>query len=297
MTSIHVILAYATQQDLDLFMFDVKTAFLNAELKQEIYIHQIPGYPNDDPSMVNRLLHALYGLKQSSHEWYNLLCAILLSLGLQCCDVDKAVFFGHWTVPPYSSIPMPSDSSPLLIIIPVYVNDRLTATNLTLLYHWLIMEINKHFEVKDLGPASMYLGIHIKCDRENQKIFLSQCPFITDLLTQYDMTKAAPSKVPLHSKLHDLSDPPPNTLPDIKDSDLIPTYQSLVRSLIYLAVCSRPDIAYTAMALGVFSSKPTHTHLLAAKGVLCYLAGTMNFALIYGGALPNDPMYHEHAVS
>lgn len=143
MTSIRLVLAYTTQQDLELFTFDVKTVFLNAELKQEIYVRQIPGYPNDDPSLVNYLLCALYGLKQSSHEWYNLLHDVLISLGLQCCDIDKAVFFGCWTSPPHAFIDMPADGSPLLMIIPIHIDDGLTASNSIPLYYWLIAEINK----------------------------------------------------------------------------------------------------------------------------------------------------------
>ncbi len=104
------------------------------------------------------------------------------------------------------------------------------------------------------------------------------------------MTDATLSKVPLHTKLHDLPIPPPNALPDIKDADILSIYQSLIRSLIYLAICTRPDIAYTVMVLGVFSSKPTRAHLLAAKGVLHYLAGTLDFAMVYGGDLGSDPL-------
>jgi len=76
---------------------------------------------------------------------------------------------------------------------------------------------------------------------------------------------------------------PPNALPDINnDDDLKLHFQCLVRSLIYLAVCTHLDIAYVAMALGQYNTSPTRAHLLAAKGVLRYLAGTMDLSLEFG---------------
>jgi len=90
------------------------------------------------------------------------------------------------------------------------------------------------------------------------------------------------SSVPLHHKLHTLPDMPPNSLPDILDNNIKINFQCLVGSLIYLAVCMCPDITYVAMALGQYNSAPTHAHLLAAKGVLQYLAGSFKFSLEYG---------------
>ena len=87
--------------------FDVKTAFLHACLPYDIFVKQIPGYPEQDVSTVLRLLVTLYSLKQSSHEWYKLLSSTLAALGLYCCEADHAVFMGRWTTPPHTgSIPL-----------------------------------------------------------------------------------------------------------------------------------------------------------------------------------------------
>jgi len=93
------------------------------------------------------------------------------------------------------------------------------------------------------------------------------------------MTNCYPSPVPLRQKLHELPVPPPNSLPDIHDDNIKINFQRLVGSLIYLAVCTRPDIAYVAMALGQYNASLTRAYLLAAKGVLQYLAGTSNLSL------------------
>lgn len=85
----------------------------------------------------------------------------------------------------------------------------------------------------------------------------------------------------MRAKLLPASVAPPNSCPDVEDSELRVHYQRLVGSILYLALCTRPDIAYSAMALGQYNANPTRAHLLAAKGVLRYLLGTVNYALEY----------------
>ena len=234
--------------------------------------------------MVLRLLVALYGLRQSSYEFYMLLLKIMTCLGLICCEVDHAVFSGWWTSPSHPSIPMPSNGEPLMLLIPVHVDDGLVATNSIPLYHWFIAELCKEIEAVDLGLASLYLGIRIIRDCPRCKLWLSQKAFITDLLATWNLTPSNchALSVPLCHKLHTLPVALPNSLPDIPDIDIKVNFQRLVGSLIYLAVCTRPDIAYVAMALGQHNSNPTCAHLLAAKGVLRYLAGTLEYSLEYG---------------
>jgi len=93
-TSIHITLAYATHHDLEIMSFDVKTTFLHAKLSTVIYCKQILGFPEAESSMVLHLLVVLYSLRQSSYEFYTLLCCLMTchSLGMTCCEVDHAVF-------------------------------------------------------------------------------------------------------------------------------------------------------------------------------------------------------------
>ena len=284
MASIRVVLAFAAAYDYEVNCYDVKSAFLNALLSHEVYCKQIEGYREADPSIVYLTLRAIYGLRQSSREFYLLLRRILESLGLQVCEVDRAVFYGRFKTPPHDSISMPPNGDDLVIFMPVHVDDGLVATNLLPLYQWILSKMNKYFEVNDLGTASLYLGIRITRDQAKRKIWLSQCHVITDLLTTYNLLNAHPSPVPLRHKLCSLPDAPPNSLPDIADADIKIHYQRLVGSLLYLALCTRPDIAYATMALGQYNANPTRAHLLAAKGVLRYLLGTIDFALEYNFA-------------
>ena len=174
---------------------------------------------------------------------------------------------------------MPSNSEDLVIFMLVHIDDSLVATNSLSLYKWILHEMNKHFEVNDLDAASLYLGIRITRDCRTRKLWLSQRHFITDLLTTYNLLNAHPSPMPLRQKLCSLPNAPPNFLPDIVDDDIKIHYQWLVGSLLYLVLCTHPDIAYATMALGQYNTSSTCAHLLTAKGVLCYLLGTIDYGL------------------
>lgn len=97
----------------------------------------------------------------------------------------------------------------------------------------------------------------------------------------YNLLNAHLSPVPLCQKLCSLPNAPPNFLPDIADANVKIHYQCLVGSLLYLALCTCPDITYATMALGQYNANPTRTHLLAVKGVLHYLLDTIDYGLEY----------------
>jgi hypothetical protein len=287
LSSVRIILAYANHYDLEIMSFDVKTAFLHARLPYDIYVKQIPGYPEPDATTILRLLVALYGLKQSSYEWHKLLASTLGNLGLVRCEADHAVFLGRWTVPPHASIPLHPSGNPLLLIIPIHVDDGLVVTNSLPLYKWFVLEISKTIEYICLGPVlnTRYLGQRIIRNRNNKTIQLSQSDLIIALLDDWGLTESKTSNVPLHHNPSNLPPCSPNACHDIPNDKILLSYQRLVGSLTYLAICTRPDIAYAAMALGQFNAAPTRTHLACAKGVLRYLAGTVHMCLQFPSPL------------
>ena len=151
MTSVRVVLAWAAVQDLDIFQFDCKTTFLHAR----------------------QIKAALYGLRQSAYEFYVLLSSLILSLGLSQCKCDHGVFFGTWTTPPDSSISMPADGSPLVLFIPVHVDDGLGITNSPSLYLWFLQSLSRCLHVVDLGVCSKFLSIVIVRDCATRRLWLS----------------------------------------------------------------------------------------------------------------------------
>lgn len=198
------------------------------------------------------------------------------------CDVDHAFYYGEWTSPPDSSIPASTSSQPLRLYVPVHVNNGLTASSNKELYSWFIMQLQKWLTIVDLGQAQLYLGCRIIRNHKLRMIWLSQEAFITELLEDWNMTDISLQSIPIKSQLLEMKPVLPGVLPSISDDELKVKYQSLVESLLYLGLCTRPDIAYVCMALGQHNANPTRMHMLAAKNVLRYLAGIRHLGMSFG---------------
>jgi hypothetical protein len=126
-------------------------------------------------------------------------------------------------------------------------------------------------------------------NRPNRRLWLSSHLYVSELLEEWNLSSCRPSSTPLPSNVADVNSAPANSLPNVSDADLTPKYQRIVGCLLYLAVSTRPDIAYCAMWLGQFNAKPSRTHFLAAKHVLRYLSGTRHLALCLGSPSPRVP--------
>ena len=287
--SVRVLLAWAAVRDLEIFQFDCKTAFLHAKIRHPLYARPFPGYPASDTSKVLRILVALYGLRQSAYEFYMLISSLLLTLGLIRCDVDHGVFMGEWTSPPDPSVTMPADGSPLVLYVPLHVDDGLGITNSPALYAWFLSALSKRLKIVDLGPCAKFLNVIILHDRPNHQIWLSSHLYVTELLDEWNLASCRTASTPFPSHFSDLLSAPPTSLPSISDAELVPHYQRLVGCLLYLAISTRPDISFYAMWLGQFNATPTRNHLLIAKHVLRYLAGTRTLALCLGAPSARVP--------
>lgn len=187
-----------------------------------------------------------------------------------------------------------STKTPLVLYVPIHVDDGLAITNSPSLYAWFLSILSKRLHVVDLGHCSKFLSILILRDRPNRrKIWLSSHVYVSD---EWNLSSCKPASTPFPSNLSmELRVPlaPPNSLPEISDADLTPKYQRIVGCLLYLAVATRPDIAYYAMWLGQYNAAPTRRHFLAAKHVLVvlrYLSGTRNLALTLGSPSPRVPV-------
>ena len=87
--------------------------------------------------------------------------SLLLSLGIVRCEADHGVFFGEWASLPDPSVTMPDDGSPLVLYVPIHVDDGLAITNLPSLYSWFLQTLANHLLIVDLGLCSKFLSILI----------------------------------------------------------------------------------------------------------------------------------------
>jgi transposase InsO family protein len=269
--SVRTVLALANRQDMELHQVDIKGAYLNGDLTDDevIYMRPPPGYaPEGLDGRVLRLKRTLYGLKQSGRRWYQKLTWIFVdSMGFIRCDVDQAVFFKR------------ADSD--LTIVVVHVDDcTVAATSLRLIDDFKA-RLRAHVEVTDLGELHWLLGIEIKRDRTHRLIHLSQRSYIDAVLRRYNLEDARPVSIPMDVQVRYTSAQSPQTTEQIAEMRDVP-YREAVGSLMYLALATRPDIAFAVAVLSRFNANPGRAHWDAVKRVLRYLKGSSELWLTYG---------------
>ena len=130
----------------------------------------------------------LYGLHQSAYKFYMLFYSLLISLGMVWCNADHGIFFGEWASLPDPSIMMPVDGSPLVLYVPIHVDDGLAITNSQSLYLWFLKTLAHCLMIVDLGYCSKFLSILIICDRPNRCLWLSSHIYIAELLDKWHLT-------------------------------------------------------------------------------------------------------------
>ena len=246
---------------------DVKTAFLNGNIDETIYMVQPENFVFGDPkSMVCKLKKSIYGLKQASREWYHKFHQVITSNGFEVNLVEDCVYHKF--------------SGSKFIFLILYVDDILLASSDIGLLHETKKFLSKNFEMKDLGNASFVLGIQILRDRSQGILRLSQKSYIEKVLNRFGMKDCSSGDTPVaKGDKFSLTQCPKNNL-EIEEMQKIP-YASAVGSLMYAQVFTRPDIAFIVGMLGRYMSNPGVDHWKAAKRVMRYLKRTKDFMLTY----------------
>lgn len=259
-STFHALLAITAAHDLELEQLDIKTAFLNGELHEDVWIQQPEGFQQGGPQLSCKLHRALYGLKQAPRAWHAKLRSALCELGFQQSEADPALFI-----------------KPGECCVLTHVDDMLVAGQNQQHVRAAKQALLQRFEGRDLGAAQCFLGQHIIRDRARRVLSVHQQPYTQSLLQRFSMEHSKPNAVPLSSSTHLNSSPEHQPLEDGS------VYSQLVGSLLYLSTCTRPDIAYSTSLLSRFMSRPCQQHLTSAKSVLRYLAGTAGYGLQFTG--------------
>jgi Reverse transcriptase (RNA-dependent DNA polymerase) len=150
-------------------------------------------------------------------------------------------------------------------------------------------KLGHRFKIKDLGDAQFILGLEIIRDQDGRVIMLSQCRYIDDMAMHFGLTDAKPSPTPLAPGIRLTKDDCPHMPQEKADMEKVP-YQSLIGSLMYTMLGTRPDIAYAVGALSKFSANPGQVHWNEAKHVLWYLIWTRNHVIRYDADAPNSEL-------
>lgn len=276
MKSIKAILAIAAAQDLEIQQLDFDTAFLNAELKEEIYMKIPQGYQKKvPPGMVLKLNRALYGLKQAPREWYKELESMLKSLGYAPSRLDEGLFM--------------KIVEGKRMYLSIYVDDTLAVYPKELNHIWNAdkKKISAKYTIKDIGDCEWILNMAVTRDRSKRTITLSQHAYVELMLSEYEMENCRPASTPF--LYQDLSVTPEKLEAKPLSLDDHAIFRSLVGSLLYAANITRIDICYVVSVLTRYLNAPFNYHLAAARRVLQYLRGASERKLMFGGVPDSLP--------
>ncbi|RVW22594.1 hypothetical protein VitviT2T_021333 [Vitis vinifera] len=172
-------MALVAHYDLELHQMDVKTAFLNGNIDETIYMVQPENFEsNNSKQLVCRLKKSIYGLKQASRQWYRKFDQMITSFGFKENTVDQCIYLKF--------------SGSKFIILVLYVDDILLASSDVGLLHETKRFLSSKFDMKDLGDASFVLGIQIYRDRPRGILRLSQKAYIDKVLSRFGMSNCAP---------------------------------------------------------------------------------------------------------
>ncbi|KAK9074591.1 hypothetical protein SSX86_007189 [Deinandra increscens subsp. villosa] len=182
--SLRIVMASVAHFDLELHQMDVKTAFLNGDLHEDVFMTQPEGFKSEGQEhLVCKLKKSIYGLKQASRQWY-----------LKFDEVMKRNDFIKNQVDQCTYLKMSGSN---FVILVLYVDDILLASNNLDLLHESKRLLSHHFDMKDLGEASYVIGIEIHRDRANGTLGLSQKAYIDRVITRYNMQHCSPSVAPV----------------------------------------------------------------------------------------------------
>ena len=259
-TTLRLALSEIASKDLELIQADVGTAFLNGELEEPVWMQQPPGYESGGPAECCKLNKSIYGLKQAPRAWYAKLQETLKEFGLIPSAADPALYYSE------------AEGATLFII--VYVDDLLIAGTRAETKE-LMDKLSAKFSIRDLGDANFFLGMEIERNRESKTLKLSQKKYTLDILKRFNMIDSKTKTVPMPANLKVQAAGTP------LDTMQYP-FAEAVGALMYLQVCTRPDLCFPVCLMARYMSVPTQEHWSLVKGIFQYLNGTRDLGIVYG---------------
>ncbi|GJR40081.1 retrotransposon protein, putative, ty1-copia subclass [Tanacetum coccineum] len=247
--AIRILIAIDAFYDYEIWQMDVKTAFLNGYLSEEVYMTQTEGFVNPKyPNHVCKLKRSIYGLKQSSRQWNKRFDDEIKKFGFTQNQDEPCVYL--------------KASGSYVIFLILYVDDILIMGNHISMLQDVKSYLGKCFTMKDLGKAAYILGIKIYRDRSKRLIGLCQSAYIEKILKRYYMENSKRGTIPMQEKLKLSKSDGASTPAEKRRMSNIP-YASAVGSIIY--------------------ANPSELHWTTVKNILKYLRNTKDMFLVYGG--------------
>lgn len=256
--TIRTLIALAAQKNWLIYQLDVKSAFLNGVLEEEVNVEQPQGFlVEGGEDKVYKLKKALYGLKQAPRTWY--------------AEIDK--YFSHSGFQKSQSEPtlyiLKKGAS--ILIVSLYVNDLIFTGNDEHLVQQFKKDMMSTYEMSDLGLLHYFLEIEVS--QTENGIFISQKKYAENILKKLNLLGCKSVATPL------IANEKMRKFDGAKKADA-KKYRSLVGSFLYLTA-TRPDIMFAVSLLSRYMQEPSQIHFIAAKTVLRYLQGTLDYGVLF----------------
>nr|GEU65740.1 copia protein [Tanacetum cinerariifolium] len=237
---------------------DVKTAFLNGNLWEEVYVSQPYGFVDpDNPNHVYKLKKALYGLKQAPRACYDMLSSFLLSQDFSKGSVDPTMFICR--------------NGNDLLLVQIYVDDIIFAASTPELCDIFAKIMCSKFKMSMMGKISFFLGLQIS--QSPRGIFINQSKYAVESLNKYSFKYCDPVDTPMVEK---------SKLDEDKEGKAVDPshYRGMIGTLLYLTA-NIPDLQFAIYMCARYQARPTKKHLHAVKKIFRYIRGTVNRGLWY----------------
>lgn len=237
---------------------DVKSAFLNGNLNEEIYMEKPDGFRGNDNN-VFKLNKAIYGLKQASRMWNEKFNNFMIKIGFIRCQSDRCLYV--------------RDDNGLMCYVLLYVDDLLIICKDINRINTIKQLFSKQFEMTDIGEANTFLGMHIEQNLKNETICMSQQHYLKKVLQKFKMEECKTASTPIEKNLH-------LEKGDSNNCSSHP-YRELMGCLTYATITTRPDLCASVNYFSSFQSCYGEQHFNYAKHILRYINGTIDLKMIY----------------
>lgn len=252
-------LGSSSSKGLVVFQLDVKSAFLNGELTEAVYVEQPEGYvQKKEEHKVLKLRKALFGLKQAPRAWYNKIESFFIRNGFEKCSHEHTLFLKH-------------EDEGKCLIISLYVDDLIYTGNNVKMCEEFKQSMMLEFDMSDSGKMKYFLRVEVK--QSSEGIYLCQSKYAGEILDRFGMGTCNPVKNPIVSGTKLVKNGG-----EISENPTI--FKQIIGSLMYLSV-TRPDIVFVVCLLSKFMTDPKSSHMAAAKRVLRYVMGTKDLGVFY----------------
>ncbi|KAK6145186.1 hypothetical protein DH2020_022006 [Rehmannia glutinosa] len=185
--AIRMFLAYAAHKNFIVYQMDVKSAFLNGLLEEEVYVEQPPGFEQKTlGDKVYKLKKALYGLKQAPRAWYDTLSQFLTKNGFTKGKVNRTLF-------------RIQDRKSISLLVQIYVDDIIFGSTNKELCDKFSNLMQSKFEMSMMGELTFFLGLQVKQLKDGT--FISRTKYTRDLMKKFGMEEKSYVKIPMNTSI------------------------------------------------------------------------------------------------